>query len=47
MKFYGYLRRVMPGAAADWLMALGFSVLILLVLYCAFEPHAEFNYLTL
>jgi hypothetical protein len=42
---YGFLRRYFPGVAADILMALWYVLLILAVLYCAFEPQAEFRYL--
>jgi hypothetical protein len=44
---YGFLRAALPRALADWLMAVWYAILILLVLYCAFEPNAEFNYLML
>jgi hypothetical protein len=44
---YGLLKRHLPGLAADVLMALWYVALILTVLYCAFEPQAEFRYLVL
>jgi hypothetical protein len=44
---YGFLRRYLPGAVADVLMALWYVLLVLAVLYCAFEPQAEFQYLML
>jgi hypothetical protein len=44
---YGFLKRYLTGPAADVLMALWYVLLILAVLYCAFEPQAEFRYLML
>ncbi len=44
---YGFLKRHLPGPVADVLMALWYVLLILAVLYCAFEPQAEFRYLML
>jgi hypothetical protein len=44
---YGFLKRYLPGPAADVLMALWYALLILAVLYCAVEPQAEFRYLLL
>jgi hypothetical protein len=44
---YGFLKRYLPGPLADVLMALWYVALILAVLYCAFEPQAEFQYLRL
>jgi hypothetical protein len=44
---YGFLKRYLPGPAADVLTALWYALLILAVLYCAFEPQAEFRYLML
>jgi hypothetical protein len=44
---YRLFKRYLPGLAADVLMALWYVVLILAVLYCAFEPQAEFRYLIL
>ena len=44
---YGFFKRYLPGPAADVLMALWYVLLILAVLYCTFEPQAEFRYLML
>ena len=44
---YGFFKRYLPGPAADVLMALWYVLLILAVLYCAFEPQAEFRYVKL
>jgi hypothetical protein len=44
---YGFFKRYLPDPAADVLMALWYVLLILAVLYCAFEPQAEFRYLML
>lgn len=44
---YGFLTRHLPSSIAEVLMAVWYVLLILLVLYCAFEPQAEFQYLTL
>lgn len=44
---YDLLCRYSPRPVADALMAIWYVLLILLVLYCAFEPNAEFNYLML
>jgi hypothetical protein len=44
---YGFFKRYLPGPAADVLMALWYVLLILAVLYCVFEPQAEFRYLML
>ena len=44
---YSFLRHYLPGLVADGLMALWYVLLILAVLYCAFEPQAEFRYLML
>jgi hypothetical protein len=44
---YGFLKRNLPGPVADVLMALWYVLLILVVLYCVFEPQAEFRYLML
>jgi hypothetical protein len=47
MSVYAFLERFLPRVVADWLVASWYAILVVLVLYCAFEPHAEFNYLTL
>ena len=44
---YGWLKQHLPGLLADILMAMWYVLLILTVLYCAFEPQAEFRYLML
>ena len=44
---YGFLKGYVPGPVADVLMALWYVLLILVVLYCAFEPQAAFRYLLL
>ncbi|HEX2278014.1 MAG TPA: hypothetical protein VHN13_12910 [Candidatus Tectomicrobia bacterium] len=44
---YGFLKRHLPNPVADVLMAVWYVLLILAVLYCAFEPRAEFQYLML
>ena len=44
---YGFLKRYLPDPVADVLMALWYVLLILAVLYCVFEPQAEFRYLML
>jgi hypothetical protein len=44
---YGFLKHYLPGSVADVLMALWYALLVLVVLYCAFEPQAEFRYLLL
>jgi hypothetical protein len=44
---YGLLKRYLPGPAVDVLMALWYVLLILAVLYCAFEPQEQFQYLML
>jgi hypothetical protein len=44
---YGFLKRSLPGPVADVLMALWYVLLLLAVLYCVFEPQAEFRYLML
>jgi hypothetical protein len=44
---YGFLKRHLPRLMADVLMAVWYVLLILAVLYCAFEPRAEFQYLML
>ena len=44
---YGFLKRRLPTPLADVLMAVWYVLLILAVLYCAFEPQAEFQYLML
>lgn len=44
---YGFLKRYLPGPAADVLMALWYVLVILAVLCCVFEPQAEFRYLML
>jgi hypothetical protein len=44
---YGFLKHYLPGLLADVLMAVWYVLLILAVLYCAFEPQAEFQYLML
>ena len=44
---YWLLRRYAPETLADVLMGLWYALLFFLVLYFAFEPQAEFNYLTL
>jgi hypothetical protein len=44
---YGVLKRYFPGTVADVLTALWYVLLVLTVLYCAFEPQAEFRYLRL
>jgi hypothetical protein len=44
---YGLLKRHLPSPMADVLMAVWYVLLILAVLYCAFEPQAEFQYLML
>ena len=44
---YAFLKRYLPGPVADVLMALWYALLTLAVLYCVFEPQAEFRYLML
>jgi hypothetical protein len=44
---YGLLKRYLPAPVANVLMALWYVLLILAVLYCAFEPQAQFQYLML
>ena len=44
---YGFLKRHLPRLTADVLMAVWYVLLILAVLYCAFEPRVEFQYLML
>ena len=44
---YGFLKRHLPSLMADALTAVWYVLLILAVLYCAFEPQAEFQYLML
>jgi hypothetical protein len=44
---YGFLKRYLPSPLADVLMAMWYVLLILAVLYCSFEPRAEFQYLML
>jgi hypothetical protein len=44
---YGFLKRYLPGLVADICMAMWYTLLILAVLYCVFEPQAEFRYLVL
>ena len=44
---HGLLRRYLPATVADVLMGLWYAALFFLVLYFAFEPQAQFNYLTL
>jgi hypothetical protein len=44
---YGLLKRYLPVPMANVLMALWYVLLILAVLYCAFEPQAQFQYLML
>lgn len=44
---YASLRRYLPQIAADLLMALFYALLILTIIYCAFEPQAKFTYLNL
>ena len=44
---YGLLKCYLPSPVADVLMALWYVLLILAVLYCAFETQAEFRYLML
>lgn len=44
---YRILRLYLPAMAADSLMALFYAVLILAIIYCAFEPQATFTYLNL
>ena len=44
---YGFLKRHLPGPLADILMAMWYALLILAVLYCVFEPQADFRYLVL
>jgi hypothetical protein len=44
---YCFLKRHFPGFMADVLMAVWYVLMILAVLYCAFEPQAEFQYLML
>jgi hypothetical protein len=44
---YGFFKRYFHGPMADVLMAVWYVLLILAVLYCAFEPQTEFQYLML
>lgn len=44
---YAYLRARLGPRPAHVLTALWYAVLLILVLYCAFEPQAEFTYLML
>jgi hypothetical protein len=44
---FALLSKRLPPRAAEWLTALWYAVLLLLVLYCAAEPQAEFTYLRL
>jgi hypothetical protein len=44
---YQFLRTYLPSRAADWISAIWFATLIILTLYFAFEPNAEFIYLML
>jgi hypothetical protein len=44
---YGLLKCYLPAPVANVLMALWYVLLILAVLYCAFEPQAQFQYLML
>ena len=45
MTMYQFLLRYFPRLASDIIMSMWYTALILLVLYCAFEPKAEFSYL--
>lgn len=42
---YGFLRTRLSKPAADTLCALWYFTLVLVIMYSAFEPQAEFNYL--
>ena len=42
---YQFLRRHLGSPAAHVLTAIWYAVLVILTLYCAFEPQAEFTYL--
>lgn len=42
---YGFFRDRLPTWAANTLCAVWYAILIFLILYLAFEPTAEFNYL--
>lgn len=44
---YEFLFRRLGRVPADFLAALWYALLISAVVYCAFEPQAEFSYLRL
>lgn len=44
---YRRLRLLLPPAAANAVCAAWYAMLALLILYLAFEPTAEFNYLNI
>lgn len=44
---YGYLEDRIGATAATAVTALIYAAAILLTLYCALEPQAEFNYIRL
>ena len=44
---YRFLRRHFRPSVANVLTAVWYALLIVFVLYCAFEPRAEFTYLLL
>lgn len=41
---YGLLCRVVPASLAQWLVALAYAVLVLLIFFASFEPVSEFRY---
>jgi hypothetical protein len=44
---YRFLQRNFRPRVANVLMALWYALLVIAVLYCAFEPQTEFTYLLL
>ena len=44
---YALLRAHLPPRVAEFVSALVYAAVLLLILYYIFEPQAEFNYLTL
>lgn len=44
---YRFLRRKFRPSVANVLIAFWYALLVILVLYCAFEPRTEFTYLAL